>query len=57
MGMFLTTKEVATKLKVSRQTIITWIKKDGLPAVRIGNLWRIDEYKLNKWMLSLRGGN
>ncbi len=35
-GRYLTTGQVATRLGVSRQTIVNWIKRGVIPGVRLG---------------------
>ena len=45
----LSTEAVAKRLGVSRKTVTNWIAL-GLPAYRIGRLWRIDDDKLDIWL-------
>ncbi len=46
MDRYLTTDEVADKMRVSRTTVIQLIDRRELPATRFGRLWRIKEADL-----------
>lgn len=41
-----TTTEVAEKLKVTRMTVLRFIKSGKLQAFRVGNQWRITQKSL-----------
>jgi excisionase family DNA binding protein len=47
---FLTLEEAAAVLKVSKRTLHRLIKEKKMPAVKIGNQWRIDETRLREWV-------
>jgi excisionase family DNA binding protein len=49
-ALMLTTREVSRRLAVTRRTVTTYITQLGLPATRIGRVWRIDEAKLESWI-------
>lgn len=40
-------KEVCAYIGISRDTVMNWIKKEGMPAHQKGRLWRFDvnEYR------------
>ena len=48
--VFLTPQEVSNLLRVSVYTVRRWIKKEKLPAYKIGRLWRIKRVDLDKWL-------
>lgn len=50
MGELLTPKQVAEKLKVSRKTVVKWIRSGKLPGRKIGTLWRIDADDLEAFL-------
>ena len=39
----LTLVEVASDLKVTRQTLYNWIVRGKFPAIKIDGIWRVDE--------------
>ena len=39
---WLSMKEVCAYLHISRDTVMNWIKKEGMPAHQKGRLWRFD---------------
>jgi excisionase family DNA binding protein len=49
----LTLQETAELLQVSRRTVWRMIRHNELPAFKIGNLWRVNERHLTKWMQGL----
>ncbi len=46
-------EETANYLGVNKDTIRNWIKKDtGIPAHRIGKLWKFKKSELDAWIKS-----
>ena len=46
-------EEAAAYLAVSKDTIRNWIKKNnGIPAHKIGKLWRFKKTELDEWIQS-----
>lgn len=45
---FLSIPAAAKKIGVSRITVYNWVKKQKLPAMRVGNVYRIKESDLAK---------
>jgi excisionase family DNA binding protein len=41
---------VAKRLSVSRVKVYALINKDGLPAVKIGKVFRVSQNSLNQWV-------
>ncbi len=45
--------EAATYLGVTKETVRNWIKKDnGVPAHKIGKLWKFKRSELDDWVRS-----
>ncbi len=47
---WLSMKEVCSYLSISRDTVMNWIKKEGMPAHQKGRLWRFDVDEIDEWM-------
>jgi len=48
---FLTPQDVSDILQVSVQTVRRWIRKEGLPAYKVGpRMWRIKHDDLDRWL-------
>ncbi len=45
--------EVAAHLGVARDTVYRWIEQKGLPAHRVGRLWKFKLVEVDEWV---RGG-
>ena len=46
-------EEAASYLSVNKDTIRNWIKKDtGIPAHKIGKLWKFKKSELDEWIQS-----
>ena len=52
MDKFLTVKEICDILKVTRGTVIRWIRIGKLRAIKLGGgrLWRVRESELKRFM-------
>ncbi len=44
--------EVAAHLGVKRETVYTWIRARGLPAHRVGRLWKFNRIEVDEWVRS-----
>lgn len=51
---WLTIDEVAGHLKVTRDTVYSYIAKRGMPAHKVGRVWRFDQHEVDDWVK--RGG-
>lgn len=49
---WLSVDETSEYLGVKRDTIYRWIEKRGLPAYRIGRLWKFSAEDLDTWVKS-----
>ena len=51
-------EEAANYLSVSKDTIRNWIKKNnGIPAHKIGKLWKFKKAELDQWIISGKSAN
>ncbi len=50
MQEMLTPDEVAKKLKISRRTVYLWLRQGRLKGVKVGDLWRIPEDALERFL-------
>jgi excisionase family DNA binding protein len=44
--------EVAQHLGIARDTVYRWIEKKGLPAHRVGKLWKFQLSEIDEWVKS-----
>ena len=47
---WLTIDEVSSHLKVTRDTVYTYIAKRGMPAHKVGRVWRFDQGEVDAWV-------
>lgn len=45
-------EEIAEYLGVSKDTVYAWINKRGMPAHRIGRLWKFKTDEVDEWVRS-----
>lgn len=50
---WLSVNEIATYLGVNRETVYKWIARKGLPAQKVGRLWKSKLKEVDEWV---RGG-
>ena len=43
-------EEIAEHLGVSKDTIYTWISKRGMPAHKVGRLWKFQTVEVDGWV-------
>ena len=43
-------EEIAEHLGVSKDTIYTWISKRGMPAHKVGRLWKFQTVEVDSWV-------
>ena len=49
---WLSLDDIAGYLGVSRDTIRNWMKKNGMPAYKVGHLWRFRKAEVDEWIAS-----
>ena len=49
---WLSVEEISEYLGVSKDTIYTWIDAKGLPAHRLGRLWKFKRDEVDAWIKS-----
>jgi len=45
-------KEIAAHLGVSRDTVLNWIAKKNMPAHKVGKLWKFQTSEVDSWIRS-----
>ena len=45
-------KEIASHLGVSRDTVLNWIAKKDMPAHKVGKLWKFQISEVDNWIRS-----
>jgi len=50
---WLSVEEIAQYLGISKDTVYTWISAKGIPAHKIGRLWKFKKDEVDTWV---RGG-
>ena len=52
----MTLHRTAQVLRVHYNTAYRWVKEEGLPASKIGRVWRVRREDLNAWLESRKEG-
>ena len=52
MDRWLGVEEIAGHLGVSKDTVYTWISSKGMPAHRLGRLWKFKRDEVDGWVKS-----
>lgn len=47
---WLSVEEIAVYLGVSRDTIYSWVGKPGIPAHKVGRLWKFKTAEIDDWV-------
>jgi excisionase family DNA binding protein len=51
---WLSVDDVAAHLGIKRDTVYKWIKRRGLPGVKMGSLWKFQRSKVDAWLAALQ---
>ncbi len=43
-------RDITAYLGINRDTVLTWISKRGMPAVKAGRLWKFKISEVDAWM-------
>ena len=43
-------EEIAAHLGVSKDTVHRWLRKRGMPAHKVGRLWKFQVTEVNEWV-------
>jgi len=54
---WLSMDEIATHLGVSEDTTHRWIRMKGMPAHKVGRLWKFDKDEIDTWVRSGKGSS
>ena len=52
MGRILSASQASELLKIRKDVILTFLDIGEIPAIRVGNRWKIDEDQLAEWFKS-----
>jgi excisionase family DNA binding protein len=47
---WLSVEEIAKHLGIKRDTVYKWIKRKGLPAHKVGRLWKFQRSEIDDWV-------
>ncbi|NQU38778.1 MAG: helix-turn-helix domain-containing protein [Lentisphaerae bacterium] len=50
-------EEIAMHLGVSKDTVHRWIRRRGMPAHKVGRLWKFQVSEVNTWVRTGRAEN
>ena len=53
---WLSVAEIAEHLGVSRDTVYTWVNEKGMPAHKVGKLWKFNKAEVDAWVRSGKAG-
>lgn len=48
---WLSVEEIGTYLGIKRDTVYRWINEKGMPAHRIGRLWKFKKAAVDEWVM------
>ncbi len=54
---WLSIHEIAAHIGVKQETVYTWIAKKGLPAHKVGRLWKFNREEVDEWVRSGKGAS
>ncbi len=45
-------EELASYLRLKRQTIYNWLHENKISGIKVGGVWRFDKKEIDKWLKS-----
>lgn len=54
---WLSAEEISSHLGITKDTVYLWIAEKGLPAHRVGRLWKFQTSEVDEWVRSGRAGD
>lgn len=54
MNRLMDVEELATYLKLQKQTIYNWLNQNKITGMKVGGVWRFDKRDIDKWLRSQR---
>ena len=52
---WLSVAEIAEHIGIKQETVYTWVAQKGLPAHKVGRLWKFDRKEVDDWVRSGQG--
>ena len=49
---WLSVEEIAAYLGIKRDTVYKWVSKKGMPAHKVGRLWKFRQEEVDEWVRS-----
>jgi excisionase family DNA binding protein len=49
---WLSVEDIAQHLGVSKDTVYTWVAQKGMPAHKVGRLWKFQASEIDDWVRS-----
>ncbi len=50
MAQLMSIEELATYLKLEKQTIYNWLHEKKITGIKVGHVWRFDRRAIGKWL-------
>lgn len=50
MAQLMSIEELATYLKLEKQTIYNWLHEKKITGIKVGHVWRFDRRAIDKWL-------
>lgn len=54
LDRWLSVDEIAIHLGITRDTVYKWIGRWGMPAHKVGRLWKFRKQEVDEWVLSYK---
>ncbi|MFH0839675.1 MAG: helix-turn-helix domain-containing protein [Candidatus Omnitrophota bacterium] len=52
MPQLMSIEELATYLKLEKQTIYNWLHEKKISGIKVGHVWRFDRSAIDRWLKS-----